>query len=97
MIIKRNGMEIELTAEELRKAYDEYELQCYIEDVISVLEQDEDDDYFSEEDLHNTETMCAIAKRISYALSLQDGYWEEYWCAVGVAIEEYIKKHPREM
>lgn len=97
MTINRNGMEIELTAEELRKAYDEYELQCRVEDVLSAITQDDFDEYFSDDDLENEKIMHYIANNISDILCGYDAYWDIYWSVVVEAVDEYIKEHSKEM
>ena len=97
MIIKINGMEIELTAEELRKAYDEYELLCRVEDIMSAITQVDFDEFFSDDDLENEKIMHNIANNISDILGDCDMYWDIYWQVVADAVEEYIKEHPKQM
>lgn len=97
MTIKRNGMEIELTTEELRKAYDEYELICRIEDIMSAITQADFDEYFSDDDLENEKIMHNIANNISDILGDCDMYWDIYWQVVADVVEEYIKEHPKQM
>ena len=97
MIIKRNGIEIELTAEELRKAYNEYELICRVEDIMSAITQEDFDDYFSDDDLENEKIMHNIANNISDILGDCDMYWDIYWQVVADAVEEYIKEHSKQV
>ena len=97
MVINRNGIEIELTPEELRKAYDEYELQCRVEDIMSAITQADFDDYFSDDDFENEKIMHKIANNISDILGDYDSYWDIYWEVVTEAVEEYIKECSKEM
>jgi hypothetical protein len=84
MKIYRNGIEIELTAEELRMAYLEKDMDYIKEDISS---QDESGDFgFDDSDFE------IIADRFKHALEHCDGYWEYYWEVMNYVINEYIRE-----
>lgn len=81
MKIYRDGKEIELTAEELRMAYEEKHLEYISEDIRSRTEEELDD------------SDCAtIAERFDKALGRNDSYWDCYWCTMEDVVEEYIEE-----
>ena len=82
MKIIRNGKEFELTAEELRKANEEYELECMVEDVKSMCKQENYEAY-------NEEQLQEIAKLVSRNLSRNDSYYEVYWETVRYTLKDY--------
>lgn len=82
MIIYRDGQSIELTREELRKAYEELDKEYKIEDIRSKLEEMEVELDITDELLWNVE----------HALGNNDGYWDSYWCTIEYVIEEYMKE-----
>ena len=82
MKIYRDGKEIELTAEELRMAYLEKDMDYLKEDILS---QDEAGNFnFDYSDLE------IIADRFKRSLEHCDGYWEYYWEVMNYVINEYI-------
>ena len=84
MKIYRDGKEIELTAEELRMAYLEKDMDYIKEDIMS---RDESDDFgFDDSDFE------IIADRFKRALERCDGYWEYYWEVMNYVINEYIRE-----
>ena len=84
MKIYRDSKEIELTAEELRMAYLEKDMDYIKEDIMS---QDESGDFgFDDSDFE------IIADRFKRALEHCDGYWEYYWEVMNYVINEYIKE-----
>ena len=75
MKIIRNGIEIQLTPEEMRQAYDEMEDTYRREDIESQYELPED---------KVDEALRLLAKTINF----NDGYWDIYWnCIDSVAME----------
>ena len=81
MKITRNGVEIELTAEEMRFAYDEYILNCRIEDIKSVIDQYPEYPETSDEQLHY------LADEVDSALSKNDIYYEAYWQTIDYVLD----------
>lgn len=79
MKIIRNGKEFELTSEEIRRANEEYELECIVEDVKSLHKTEK----------YNEEQLKEIAKLISRNLSRNDSYYESYWETVRYTLEDY--------
>ena len=86
MKIYRDGKEIELTAEELRMAYEERLIECYASDAKSRVEDMEFECNFTEIDYKN------IAQRLERALGRNDSYWEDFWCTMDAVIEMYIEE-----
>ena len=82
MIICRDGHAIELTKEELRKAYDELDQEYKAEDIRGKLEE-------MEIELDVTDELVDY---VDHALGNNDGYWDSYWCTIEYAIEEYMKE-----
>ena len=84
MKIYRDGKEFELTAEELRMAYIEKDMDYIKEDIMS---RDESDDFgFDDSDFE------IISDRFKRALEHCDGYWEYYWEVMNYVINEYIRE-----
>lgn len=71
MKIKRNGCEIELTDSELMEAYEEYRLECAIEDIKGLCEREEID--LSEVNVPE------VAGNALNGLGKCDLYFEAYW------------------
>jgi hypothetical protein len=86
MKIYRDGKEIELTAEELRMAYEEKKLEYFAEDVKNSVEGMELDEEF---DVGDYET---LAYRFDRALGRNDSYWDSYWFTLENVIEDYIRE-----
>lgn len=86
MKIIRDGKEIELTADELRMAYEEKRLEYFAEDVKSSVENIELEEALDESDCEE------VAWRFDKALGRNDSYWDSYWCTLESVIEEYIKE-----
>ena len=84
MKIIRNGIEIALTTEEMRMAYEEKDREYLIEDIKNKLEDLEID-----ESNLDVDTIADIAKS---TLENHDSYWECYWMAIEYAIEERNKE-----
>lgn len=79
MKIVRDGKEIELTAEEMRQAYDEMEDMYRREDIENRYELPDD---------KVDEALRLLAKTINF----NDGYWDAYWnCIDSVAMELKLK------
>ena len=71
MTIKRGNQEIELTFTEMMEAYEEYRLDCAIEDVKGLCEQ---------ADIKLTDAeMGRIARDALHSLGKNDLYFEAYW------------------
>ena len=84
MKIYRDGKEIELTAEEMRMAYLEKDMDYIKEDIMSC---DESDDFsFDDSDFE------IIADRFKRVLGHSDGYWDHYWSIMNYVIQEYIRE-----
>lgn len=80
--INGQEIEIELTPEELRKAFDEYDLASHIEDIRSNYVCDDLDD----------SAVATIAKEWQKELSKNDPFWESYWAVLSwVAAENDLK------
>lgn len=79
MKINRNGMEIELTWQEIREAYEIMDLEYFKEDVVCRAE--EMSKKLSEEDINR---IAAAAKR---GIEHNDSYWESYWMTIEYAIK----------
>ena len=86
MKIYRDGNEIELTAEELRMAYEEKHLEHFTEDVKNSAESMGLEEKFDESDYDE------LAWRFDKALGRNDSYWDSYWCTLENVIEEYIRE-----
>lgn len=86
MKIYRDGKEIELTAEELRMAYEEKHREYFTEDAKSSAEGMELEEDFDESDYNE------LAWRFEKALGRNDSYWDSYWCTMENVIEEYVKE-----
>ena len=86
MKIYRDGKEIELTAEELRMAYEEKHLEYFAEDVKGVVASMECEENFDDGDYDE------LAYRFDRALGRNDSYWDGYWGTLEYVIEEYIKE-----
>ena len=86
MKIIRDGKEFELTADELRAAYDEKRFEYFTEDVKSSADGMDIDEEFDEGDCKE------LAWRFDKALGRNDSYWDSYWCTLENVIEEYIEE-----
>lgn len=84
MKIIRDGKEFELTLNEMHQAYEEYKLDCMIDDVRGEYEQGEYDADLSEDQLKE------IAEWALHNLGKNDGYYESYWMSVEYTISQYI-------
>ena len=82
MIIYRDGQAIELTREELRKAYDELDREYKAEDIRDQLETMEIELDITDE----------LIQWFEDTLSNDDGYWDSYWLDAKYAIEDYLKE-----
>ena len=71
MTIKRGNQEIELTFTEMMEAYEEYRLDCAIEDVKGLCEQA--DIKLADAEMRN------IARDALAGLGKNDLYFESYW------------------
>ena len=79
MKINRNGIEIELTWQEIREAYEIMNLEYFKEDVVSHAE--EMNVKLTEEDV---ERIALAAKR---GVDHNDSFWESYWMTIEYAIK----------
>lgn len=84
MKIIRDGKEFELTINEISQAYEEYRLDCMIDDVRGEYEQGEYDVDLSEEQLKE------IAEWALHNLGKNDDYYESYLMSVECTINQYI-------
>ena len=88
MKIYRDGKEFELTLNEMMNAYEEYKLDCMIDDVKGVYEQGEYDVDLSDEQIKEA------AEQALHNLSKNDDYYESYWMSVEYALDNYIDNLP---
>lgn len=79
MNIVRNGVEITLSTEELRLAYDEYRRDCISEDVMSKLD---------EAAAVDNNVIAQIVCRAEWYLDKNDQYFERYWASIDSAIND---------
>lgn len=86
MKIIRNGQEIELTNEELWRAYIEQEQKNFIEDVEQCMLD------FALDTTNASIDKKAIANNARTYLYDNDGYFEIYWDVIKHAIEDYIEE-----
>lgn len=84
MKITRDGKEFELTFNEMILVYEEYQLDCMIEDVKNCYSQGEYDVDLSEDDISE------VASFALHNLSKNDSYFEAYWRSVENALDNYI-------
>jgi hypothetical protein len=84
MKIIRDGKEFELTFSEVMKAHEEYELDCMVLDVKSVLESDTRDVELSEDKIKE------VAMSALHNLGKNDSYFEAYWTSVEYTLNNYI-------
>lgn len=87
MNIVRNGVEITLSTEELRLAYDEYRRDCIREDVMSKLDEAADVD---------NDVIAQIVCRAERYLDNNDQYFEGYWASIDSAINNVTKEESYE-
>ena len=80
MKITRNEIEIELTNEEIREAYEIKRKEYLIEDIRCKLEEMELE--MSDDEIED------VAGITESTLGNHDSYWECYWMSVEYAIEE---------
>ena len=80
MKIIRNGIEYELTHEEMREAYDELSRYYLEEDIESRV------DY---RDLEQSD-IDSIARIAQKSLDNNESYWEAYWMSIEYAIDDYL-------
>lgn len=79
MKIIRNGIEYELTSEEMREVYEEMKLEYLKEDIECKAE--EIGIKLSEKDMDNVTYMA------QKGIDNNDSYWECYWMAIKYALE----------
>ena len=85
MKIKRDGIEYELTYEEMRKAYDELDELYIMEDIKSRYDED-DMQGITYQDLKE------MVSRINHTLENHDSYWESYWMSVEYVVDNYLRE-----
>lgn len=88
MKIIRNGMEIELTNDEVREVCWEYDKRGRIKDLAEELEL-----YVNEQDEERYKLAEEIEPLFDKYLGLNNEYWECYWSIARMAIENYLKEH----
>lgn len=88
MKIYRNGIEIELTAEEIRQAHDEYNISCKMEDVVGKFDELYPDSYFKIDE----KLQRSLANEVEDALGKNDIYYEAYWTSVENVLENNLKE-----
>ena len=90
MKIYRDGKAIELTAEEVRSAHMEFELECMLEDINSIYAQDEYDYELSDKEMRE------VAYLSIHNLNHNDSYYEQYWDTANHTLFEYINEKIKE-
>ena len=90
MKIYRDGKEFELTFSEMMQAYDEYKLNCMIEDVDGILGSGARDVELSDEQIRE------VAALAVHNLGKNDSYFEAYWMSVEYTLDDYINSLPIE-
>ena len=88
MKIYRDGKEIELTFSEMIQANEEYNLDCMIEDIDSILGSEERDVELSNEQIKEV-AMLAV-----HNLDKNDSHFEAYWASVEYTLDDYINNLP---
>ena len=83
MKIIRNGVDIELTAEEMYAAHQEYMTEC-LKDDIAARAEDIGVNVFDDQ----MEKVVLVAEK---TLEHNDSYYESYWASIDVAIYEVCK------
>lgn len=86
MKIFRNGEAFELTFMELIQAHEEYELDCAMDDVRSLIGP--------ETPKLSDEQVREIAVQAVHNLSKNDSYFESYWMSVKYTLGDYIDNLP---
>ena len=87
MKIVRDGKEYELTFSEMIQAHEEWELDCMVSDVKTLLEGREEVKLSEEE-------IGAVASFALHNLSKNDSYFEAYWMSVEYTLDNYIDNLP---
>lgn len=82
MKIFRNGEAFELTFSEIIQAHEEYELECAMEDVRSMIGPEHPS--LSDNDIKS------IATQAMRNLNKNDSYYESYWLTVKYTLDDYI-------
>lgn len=85
MKIRRDGIEYELTYEEMSKAYDEMKEFYIIEDIKSRYDED-DMPGITYQDLKE------MVRRINKTLDGNEHYWDSYWMSVENEVERYLEE-----
>ena len=83
MKIARNGIEIELTYDEMREAFEIMHAKYLREDIESRMED-------MEVEL-SRETVDYMVQRVDKCLSNNDSYWDSYWMTIENIIEENVE------
>ena len=85
MKIRRDGIEYELTYEEMRRAYDELDEFYIMEDIKSRYDED-DMQGITYQDLKE------MVRIINHVLENHDSYWSAYWITVECVVEHYLRE-----
>ena len=83
MKITRNGINYELTYDEMRIAYEIMHAKYLKEDIISSAEGMEIE--------LSDEALGSLIQRVDKCLGNNDSYWESYWMTIENIIEEYME------
>lgn len=83
MKIFRNGEAFELTFTEIIQAHEEYELECAMDDVRSLIGP--------ETPRLSDKQVKEIARRTLRNLNKNDSYYESYWLTVEYTLDQYVK------
>lgn len=86
MKIYRDGKEYALTFSELMRAHEEYELDCAMEDVRSMIGPETPE--------LSDEQVKEIAAQAVHNLGKNDSYFEAYWMSVKYTLDDYIDNLP---
>ena len=83
MKIFRNGEAFELTFTEIIQAHEEYELECAMDDIRSLIGP--------ETPRLSDKQVKEIARLALRNLNKNDSYYESYWLTVEYTLDQYVK------
>lgn len=90
MKIYRDGKEYELTFSEMMNTHEEYEFECMVNDVQSIIESGTREVKLSEGQIRE------VASHALHNLGKNDSYFEAYWMSVEYTLDDYINNLPVE-
>lgn len=99
--IKRDGVDIELTMEEvveifeIMRTHEDMALLSWELDALVSNGDDEYINYFTPADVKDKHLLYEITKNLSSKLVHNDAYWDEYYNELHEEIHKYMKNNPR--